>query len=223
MRPRCPFGNLTLPVPTTVLTRELAALLVLDVHHFSVSPDAGYGRLAKERGIFSELAEYYEQVDQALPNVRRLVATSRAHGLRVYFTRLTAAAAGEVSPNARVTGFWARADAREAAFLADPAPMAGEMTIDKTTNNAFLGTRLHESLQTAGVRNLVVCGTLANTGVQQTAREAADRGYGVVVATDAIAAETWSHLAFVSSTLTSGTIRVRPVAQIVEMMEGSRT
>jgi nicotinamidase-related amidase len=223
MRPRCPFGNLALPVPTTVLTRELAALLVIDVHRFTVLPDMGYGRMATERGIFRELAEYYEQVAQALPNIRRLISACRSHGLRVYFTRLASDAPGRVSPNARVTGFWARRDSPEAAFLDDLAPMPGEVAIDKTTNSAFLGSRLHEALQEAGVRNLVMCGTLANTAVQQTAYEAADRGYGVVVATDAIAAETWAHLAIVSSTLTGGTIRVRPVSQIAEMLEGART
>jgi hypothetical protein len=112
IRPRVPFKNLTGPVPPFSITDGHAAVLVVDVQRFTVSPDHGFGRLAGERGITRELGEYYEQVEQAVPNMIRLVEACRAKSLPVIFTRLIAEHDADVTPQARVTGFWTSAESR---------------------------------------------------------------------------------------------------------------
>ena len=94
--------KLTLPVPATVPIRKLAALLILGFHPITVLPVMGYGRMAKDRGVFRELSEYYEQVEQAIPKMQCPISAGRSHGLCVYFTRLTAGGPVGMSPNARV-------------------------------------------------------------------------------------------------------------------------
>ena len=59
---RTPFKNLVPPPPTLRLTEQRAALLVVDFQVFAADRSAGLGRLAAERGLEEELAEYYEQV-----------------------------------------------------------------------------------------------------------------------------------------------------------------
>jgi len=59
--------------------------------------------------------------------------------------------------------------------------------------------------------------------VELTAREAADRGYGVQVASDACPGETYDVHGFVMPQLMGGLIRVRPTEAILEMLEGTRT
>ena len=58
------------------------------------------------------------------------------------------------------------------------------------TYSPFAGTNLQQRLREAGVDTLIVAGMLANYTVWMTAREAADRDVGVVVAIDASASET---------------------------------
>jgi nicotinamidase-related amidase len=50
----------------------------------------------------------------------------------------------------------------------------------------FTGTPLHATLESLGVRVLIVCGVSVNLGVLGLCVEAVDLGYQVVVATDAV-------------------------------------
>jgi len=205
------------------LTDGQAALIVLDVHCFTASRDGGYARLARERGIVRELDEYYDQVDQVLPNLGRLVGGCRTHGLLVIFTRLVARGSSEVTRQAVTTGFWAQAGSDDAEFLPDLRPQTGDVVIDKTSTGAFTGADLHSLLQERRIHALVVAGVLANGTVEQTARDAADLGYGVIVVSDACAAETWAIHGFVMTTVVGGLIRTRSTSAVLEMLDGRRT
>ena len=224
MRVRVPFKNLAGPVPPFRLAEGGTGLLVVDCHRFTLSPDSGYGRLAREHGIFRELGEYYEQLDQALPNALRLLAGCRQRGLPVLFTRLVGDSGnpGSVAAQAMVTGFWAAPSSAEAGFLPELAPLSGETVLNKTTVGTFAGTNLHERLRELGARHLLVAGVLANGAVEVTAREAADLGYHVVVVSDACAAETWTWHTLVMTSVVGGLIRVRSVEAVLEMLDGQR-
>jgi nicotinamidase-related amidase len=225
MRVRVPFKNLTGPVPPVRLSEGGAGLLIVDAHRYTLSPDSGYGRMARARGIFRELEEYYEQLDQVLPNLRRLVAGCRTRSLPVLFTRLAGnpEAPGGVAAQAAVTGFWAMGRSPESEFLPDLAPRPGEPVLDKTTVSAFAETDLLDRLADLGVRHLLVAGVLANGAVELTARDAADLGYNVVVVADACAAETWALHTLVMTTVVGGLIRVRTVEAVLEMLDGRRS
>jgi len=225
-QPRVPFKNLSGPVPPFPLARGGAALLILDVHRFTADPSAGYGRLAAERGIQHELAEYYEQLQQALSHLERLVQGCRQHGVPVLFTRLVAdRRRGDdwVSPQARVTGFWTSGDSPEAAFLPRLTPAPGEDVIDKTAISALGAPESEAALGRRGVRYLILAGVSANGAVEHTARDAGDRGYGVVIVSDACAADTWALHTHVMTTLAGGLIRVRNTQAVLEMLDGART
>ncbi|HET7263949.1 MAG TPA: isochorismatase family cysteine hydrolase [bacterium] len=225
MRARLPFRALMAPVPPVDLTATRAALAVLDCHRFTLDPQSGFARLARERGIARELAEYYEQVDQVVPNLRTLIEAWRGKGLPVIFTRLVAddQHAGSLSRQAGVTGFWTSPASPEAEFLPGVAPEHSDTLIDRTTVSAFAGTPLADRLRALETRSVVVAGVLAGGAVDLTAREAADLGYSVVVASDACAAETWTLHTLTTTMLVGALIRVRSVAAILEMLDGRRT
>lgn len=65
------------------------------------------------------------------------------------------------------------------------APLPGEPVIDKPGKGAFHATDLDHVLRCRGIRTLVVCGVTTEVCVHSTVREAADRGYGCIVAGDA--------------------------------------
>ena len=67
------------------------------------------------------------------------------------------------------------------------APLANETVIDKPGKGAFYATALHELLRSSSVSQLVVAGVTTEVCVQSTMREANDRGYECLLATDATA------------------------------------
>jgi nicotinamidase-related amidase len=224
MRVRVPFKNLAGPVPTVRLSTGVASLLLVDCHRFTLSRDSGWGQLARERGIARELDEYYEQLHQVLPNLRRLLAGCRDRGGKVVFTRLVRPAGRDALPaQAAVTGFWTDASSPDARFLPDLEPRSGEAVIDKTAVGAFAGTDLDATLRRLDARHLLVAGVLANGAVELTARSAADLGYHVVVVSDACAAETWALHTLVMTTVVGGLVRVRTVEAVLEMLDGTRS
>ncbi|MGE0288052.1 MAG: cysteine hydrolase family protein [Bradyrhizobium sp.] len=66
-------------------------------------------------------------------------------------------------------------------------PLSGEVVIDKPGKGAFYATALGETLQKAGIENLLVCGVTTEVCVNTTVREANDRGYRCVVIADGCA------------------------------------
>lgn len=74
------------------------------------------------------------------------------------------------------------------AFKDVAEPFAHETVFGKKTNNAFVGTGLHDHLFDHDVDTLVICGVLTQHSVDTTARMAASLGYRVVVVSDATAA-----------------------------------
>jgi nicotinamidase-related amidase len=64
---------------------------------------------------------------------------------------------------------------------------AADLVVVKHTVGSFQDTELHARLGEHGVRTLVLAGIATNMGVESTARAAADLGYGLVFARDAMA------------------------------------
>ena len=66
-------------------------------------------------------------------------------------------------------------------------PAVGETVIVKHFPNAFRETGLHETLQQAGIDELVICGAMSHMCIDTTVRAAFDLGYRCRVAADACA------------------------------------
>lgn len=80
-----------------------------------------------------------------------------------------------------------RAGTEGNAFKAEVEPQVGEPVVDKRTNNAFVGTDLMDVLDELQIRSLVVGGVLLENSVDATVRMAANLGFEVIVAEDAVA------------------------------------
>ncbi len=65
-------------------------------------------------------------------------------------------------------------------------PQEGDTIIEKYGYGAFHGTRLSDRLRQAGVRSLVVTGTVTQICVEETAREAFHHGFATTLASDAV-------------------------------------
>jgi nicotinamidase-related amidase len=78
-----------------------------------------------------------------------------------------------------------RPDAPGHRFKAAARPLSDEKVIAKSTNSAFVATRLEETLEEIGATTLVVCGVLTHNSVEATVRHGGNLGYRVFVVADA--------------------------------------
>ena len=74
---------------------------------------------------------------------------------------------------------------REHDILDELKPLPGEHVLRKTTIGAFASTNIDSLLRALGCEQLYLTGVSTNMCVETTAREAADRGYGVTLVEDA--------------------------------------
>ena len=70
-------------------------------------------------------------------------------------------------------------------FIDELQPLPGEIVIDKPGYGAFHQTDLAQVLQNRGIEHLILGGVTTEVCVHSTLREAVDRGYCCVLATDA--------------------------------------
>jgi biuret amidohydrolase len=188
-----------LPWPRVKANWDRAALLVIDVQNYSCNPLTGVAELLLTEG--SPFAAYYigRVTTVMVPNIRRLLLAFRRDGREVIYTRH-----GPFLPNGRDLVQWRQmrnADAvsvtgrptlwpsgsYEHQIVNDLEPVAGELVIDKNSSSPFNSTGIDQVLRNLGVETLVLTGTATDMCVETTGRDAADRGYGVIVVEDATA------------------------------------
>ena len=110
-----------------------------------------------------------------IDNIALLVAQAReAGGPVLWITHSEPGSGGVFDP---ASGF--------VRVIDDLDPRESEAALTKTTINAFASTDLHDRLQQAGVRRVVICGIRTEQCCETTARVAADLGYEVEFVTDA--------------------------------------
>lgn len=134
-----------------------------------------------------------------IPTTRRLIDGFRSAGLPVIHTRechrpdlsdLPPAKRDRGNPTLRIgdVGPMGRiliAGEDGAEIIPELAPLPGELVIDKPGKGAFHGTAFGTHLERMGLRHLVFAGVTTEVCVQTTMREANDRGYDGLIATDA--------------------------------------
>jgi nicotinamidase-related amidase len=77
-------------------------------------------------------------------------------------------------------------DSRLAKVFDELEPQTNETIIGKNHPGSFTGTNLHEVLQKTGKNKVVFVGYMAHVCVSTTARQAAEKGYDVILAREAI-------------------------------------
>lgn len=176
-----PFGFTFDPATT--------ALIVIDMQRDFIE-DGGFG---------ASLGNDVSRLQAIVPIVAALISGIRAAGISVIHTRechrpdlsdLPAAKRDRGNPVQRIgdpgpMGRLLVAGEPGAEIIAALAPAPGEIVIDKPGKGAFYRTELDQILRRNGVQQLIFAGVTTEVCVQTTMREANDRGYDCLLATDA--------------------------------------
>ncbi|WP_037229180.1 cysteine hydrolase family protein [Roseobacter sp. GAI101] len=169
--------------------RDKIALVVIDMQRDFIEP-GGFG---------ASLGNDVSLLGAIVPTVRRLLDGFRAAGLPVFHTRechlpdlsdcppakrLRGAPAlriGDAGPMGRIL----IAGEPGADIIPELAPLPDETVIEKPGKGAFYGTGFGDMLAARGIAQLAIAGVTTEVCVQTTMREANDRGYDCLLATDA--------------------------------------
>ena len=188
---RVPYKMLAAPIPVERMMNERTAIILLDFQKYTCDRNSGLGSLAAIKGISPEFDEYYSMVDAARKNCASLLEVCRKNRVEASFCYLFNN--NSPSPYSRqfeVSQYPLPTGDLKKEYLAELQPSKADMIITRDTYSPFLNTGLEEKLRSDRKDTLILAGTLFNLTVAQTAREAADLGFTVVVVWDASASET---------------------------------
>jgi len=109
----------------------------------------------------------------AIANAKSLLENAREAGSPVI----------HIAHKGRAGGLFDR-DAKRGQIVDELAPMAGEITVEKSLPNAFSGTQLQAQISNSGRNDLILCGFMTHMCVSSTARSALDLGFRVTIDAD---------------------------------------
>ncbi len=173
-----------------VIDPATTALVPIDLQYASGSRAHGLGALLARRRRLGDAEYRFRRIEElVIPNTRRLLETWRELGARVIYVTLGCELPDfSDAPLSTRTFFKATNNTvgtREHEIIDEIKPKAGELVINKRTQGAFASSGIETVLRSLGVETIVVTGVSTNNCVETTAREASDRGFGVVMVSDA--------------------------------------
>jgi nicotinamidase-related amidase len=173
-----------------------AALLVVDMQRYFTQPTFPFTEIFEKLSPGSS-AGYLKRVrETVIPSIQKLLNSFRAGGSAVVFT-----AVGTEAGDGRELPFWLRSfdelglatlgkrvwpAVNDSSWAIDEAlqPLPGEVVLNKLSAGAFATTGLEQRLRHQGVESVVVTGVSSDVCVATTAREAADRGFKIIMVSD---------------------------------------
>jgi ureidoacrylate peracid hydrolase len=173
--------------------KELVALLVVDPYNDFISEGG------KVWGRVKEVAEGVNCV----PNMRRLLQTSRTLGLRIFFVPHHRWRDGDYATWKNLAPVQERANNRKTfqygtwggEFHPDFQPLPNEIVAQEHwCSSGFANTDLDLLLKRHGIQQLIIIGLLANTCIESTMRFAVELGYRATLVKDAIASLSWDEM-----------------------------
>jgi nicotinamidase-related amidase len=178
------------PLPRYRIAAEDTALVIVDMQAYAGSRDHGIGVTLREKGLERSFDYYFDRVDLIVPNIQRLMAACREHGIEVVHL-----ISESYTDDCRdFSHEWKKQDlyAPRGSNPIDPrlSPVGDEIVVRKLVTGGMDGSNLDFVLRNMRISTLIVVGVELNQCVENTVRGASMRGYDVIVVSDGTAAYT---------------------------------
>jgi nicotinamidase-related amidase len=187
----------------------------LDAH-----PAWGLGKMAREKGMAQELNYYFEQVSKTIPNIQRLLEACRGVGIEVIYTRIASLTrdSRDASLALRVRDLATPPGTKEAEILEELSPAGDDLIISKTSSGIFNSTAIDQIFRNLGTKYLIVTGVVTNHCVELSVRDAADRGYYVIVVSDGCASFTEELHQQALQRMSTGLMKVKTTEEVLTLI-----
>jgi len=180
-------------MPDPELRGRQTALVIIDMQYHGASREHGLIKKRLAEGNDAAVAYVVDRIERTvLPSIRRLQAAFRAAEMEVVHVKTESLTndGRDRGSAAKRHGTHVRPGTRSADILDEIAPVGDEIVVAKTCSGVFNCTNIDYVLRNVGVSTLVLGGRRTGSCIDLAARDAADRGYFVVIAEDATAS--WS-------------------------------
>lgn len=169
------------------------ALLLIDLQTHGADRRQGLLKERIEAGEGAAIQYFADRVETSvIPAVQAMQGAFRAAGMEVIHVKTQSLTLDgrDRSLAAKLHGTHIPPGSPEGDILEAIAPVNDEIVVSKTCPGVFNGTNIDYILRNLGIRTLVVGGVVTGSCVELAVRDAADRGYRVVLVEDATAS--WS-------------------------------
>jgi nicotinamidase-related amidase len=126
--------------------------------------------------------------EEFLKNINKLIENARSKGMLIFFTKITPLPKEFESPARKYSSSKMKfklSELPKEMFELAIEPKENEIVVNKNTASIFIGTNFELMCRNAGIETLIIAGIATEIGVESTARDAANRGFYVVVDSDA--------------------------------------
>ncbi|MGC6472459.1 MAG: cysteine hydrolase family protein [Parvibaculales bacterium] len=172
------------------LCPQSTALIVVDMQYASGSRTHGLGKMLGDQGRLDSAQYRFDRIENlVIPNNQKLLACFREVKAKVIYLTVGSVMSDYSDAPAHMRRFYEATNnhegTKEHEIVAELTPQADEPVFNKVTMGGFASTGLGSYLTTHDIESVVVTGVSTNNCVGMTGMEAADRGFGVVLASDA--------------------------------------
>lgn len=217
-----PLLKLLKPLPEVQLKRRNTALLVVDMQYLSAHKDFGVFVAARNKGAEKALDYYRNRLELAVNNIAHLQKTFRDKGLEVIHTKIESLTLDgrERSRGHKDKEIFAPKGSKEGQIIEELKPLENEIVLPKTCSGVFNSTPIDQIMRNLGIENLVIAGVVTNNCVENAVRDAADRGFAVILVEDGCAAVTEEiHLASIRA-LKDHFAKIKSSAEVIKLVNG---
>lgn len=183
-------------LPTIEVNANKAALILIDMQNYYIHETGLFRKILMND--YPDMESYFmkNMLEKVIPAQKQLLQFFRKQELPVFHVRV-----GALLPSGKDQ--YKRRGLRDKRrnqsvgqeqglvkgsfqheVIAELAPLEHEFVIDKNSSGAFNSTAIDQFLRNTETEFIVMGGILTNNCVEATARDAADRGYNVVLAED---------------------------------------
>jgi nicotinamidase-related amidase len=217
-------------IPFLEIDLDYLGLIVVDVQYSCAHPERTPGRERADPELFARWTARIQ--DLLIPNTQRLLAWFREHERPVIYTRVGSLLPDAEDQHAKRRLSWLRPSQDAPPYrspvgspdydiLPDIAPRPGELIVDKNASGAFNSSAIDFHLHQLSLHTLVITGVSTFACVDNTARDAADRGYNVILVEDACAGAAGREAAHVATlrTMARHLGAVKSTAQLLDELD----
>lgn len=183
-------------LPKIKVNTKKAAFIIIDMQNYYIRENGQFRNIVKKQ--YPDMEQYFMKriEQQVISNQQKILNYFRTNNLRVIHVRV-----GALLPDGS-DQFPRRAErdrlrkmsiengeilvrgSYQHDIIEELTPLENELILDKNSSGAFASTMIDQFLRNFGIDTIVIGGILTNMCVEASAREAADRGYNVVLVED---------------------------------------